>query len=223
MLWINNVVPSYSQSIFPHTRYSYQNTIRWNKVIRLMGSQSKRGSGILQRFRPKATLQGWTRWKQLWKCHTQHARSDRSMSSPIKVNENETHALLCRDGITHAPKIKHVVKCFAESGPERWKMSTASTDSSPSSFPHSCLLTPADFFVNKYCSYSTLLITKRDWAISKVLASLRSYLDKTSINANLRFDSMIIKMGFSSVRMESFLIQWVELRFPMAEPIGGKV
>lgn len=109
------------------------------------------------------------------------------MSSPIKINENETHALLHRDGITHVPKIKHVVKCFAESGPERWKMSTASTDSLPSSFPHSCLLTPADFFVNKYCSCSTLLITKRNWAISKVLASVKSYLDKTSINANLSF------------------------------------
>lgn len=43
------------------------------------------------------------------------------------------------------------------------------------------------FFVNKYCSCSTLLITKRNWAISKVLASVKSYLDKTSINANLSF------------------------------------
>lgn len=184
-----------------------------------MGSQSnKRGSGILQRLRPKATLQGRARWKQLWKCHAQHARLDRSMSSPIKVNENETHALLCRDGITHAPKIKHVVKCSAESGPERWKMSTASTDSPPSSFPHSCLLTPADFFVNKYCSYSTLLITEWNWAISKVLASLRSHLDKISINDNLLFDSVTIKMGFCSVRIEMLLIQWVEMRFSMAEP-----
>lgn len=149
------MVPSYSQSVFPHARYSYKNTVGWNKVVRLTGWQSKGGSGILRRFRPEAMLRGWARWKQLWKCHAQHARFDRSMSSPIKVNENETHALLCRDGITHAPKIKHVVKCFAESGPERWKMSTASTDSPPSSFPHSCLLTPADFFVNKCCSYST--------------------------------------------------------------------
>jgi len=124
------------------------------------------------------------------------------VSSPVKVRENKTHALLCRDGITHAPKIKHVVKCFAESGPERWKMSTASTDSPPSSFPHSCLLTPADFFVNKYCSYRTLIITKRNWAISKVLVSLRL----TSINTNVRFDSMIIKMGFCSIRIELFLI-----------------
>lgn len=132
------------------------------------GHKAHRSSSVLQRRWPKAMLHGWARWNQLWKCQAQHVRFDRSMSSSIKVNENETHALLCRDGITHAPKIKHVVKCFAESGPERWKMSTASTDSPPSSFPHSCLLTPADFFVNKYCSYSTLLITKRNWAISKV-------------------------------------------------------
>lgn len=218
MLWINTIAPTYSQSIFSEARYTYEDTIRWNKVIRLMGLHSKRGSGVLQRFRPEALLQGRARWKQWWKCHAQHTRFDGSLCSPIKVNENETHTLLCRDGITHAPKIKHVVKCSAESGPERWKMSTASTDSPSSSFPHSCLLTPGDSFVNMDCSYSTILITKRNWAISKVLASLRSYLDKTSINTKLRFDSMIIKMGFCSIRMELFLIEWMEMRFHMTEP-----
>lgn len=175
MLWINTTFPIFSQSIFPEVRYSCEDTVGWNKAIRLMGLQSKRGCGVLQRFRAEALLQGQARWEQRWKCHAQHTRFDGPSCNPIKVNENETHTLLCRDGITHAPKIKHVVKCSAESGPERWKMSTASTDFPPSSFPHSCLLTPADSFVNRDCSYSTLLITKRNWAISKALASLRSW------------------------------------------------
>jgi len=65
MLRVSNMVLSFSQSVLPHARCSYQNMIKGTKVIRLMGSQSKRGSHVLKRFRSQAILQERVRSKQL--------------------------------------------------------------------------------------------------------------------------------------------------------------
>lgn len=57
-LWINTTDPTCSQCIFPEARYSCEDTAGCNKATRLMGLQSKGGSGVLQRFRAEALLQG---------------------------------------------------------------------------------------------------------------------------------------------------------------------